>query len=67
MLYYCLACGPKIYKVVYSLADDRPVLQLYDDLVALVKDFHAPNTATIKTQYKRRYVIDSCGANHLGI
>ena len=47
-----LACGPKTYKFVRSLADDRPDWKLYDDLVALVKDFHDPRPSVIVQRYK---------------
>ena len=46
------ACGPKTYKRFCSLADDRPDLKLYDDLVALMKDFHDPKPSVIVQRYK---------------
>ena len=45
-------CGPKIYKLVCSLADERPDLKLYDNLEALLKDFQDPKPSVIVQHYK---------------
>ena len=46
------ACGPKTYKLVHSLADERPELKSYHDLETLVKDFHNPKPSVIVQLYK---------------
>ena len=46
------ACGPKTYKLVRSLADDKPDSKSYDDLVKLVKDFYDSKPSIIVQRYK---------------